>query len=81
MVRDALLRVLLRMVELQCAHITKPKHRKVDAKNYRQNRYNISALQPPPLLSSAAAGARGQVLTQTTQLPPPPCTCIGAVRI
>lgn len=79
-VRDALLRVLLRMVELQCAHITKPKHRK-DAKNYRQNRYNISALQPPPLLSSAVAAARGQVLAKTTQPLPPPCACTGAVLI
>ena len=66
-VRDALLRVLLHMVELQCAHITNPKHRKVDNKHYRPNRYNISAVTPPhlraskavaaPLPSAAAAGA------------------------
>jgi DTW domain-containing protein YfiP len=49
MVRDALLRVLLRMVELQCSHITNPKHRRTDAKHYRANRYNISAAAVTPL--------------------------------
>jgi len=54
-VRDALLCVLVRMVELQCAHITNPKHRKVDAKNYRANRYNIAAVAPPHLRGGGAA--------------------------
>ena len=55
-VRDALLRVLARMVELQCAHITNPKHRRVDAKNYRPNRYTISALHPAPQVARLGAG-------------------------
>jgi DTW domain-containing protein len=56
-VRDALLRVMLRMVELQCAYITNPKHRKVDAKHYRPNRYNVSAVTPLHLRGGVAVGA------------------------
>ena len=45
-VRDCLLTVLSRMVQLQCAHITNPKHRNVDSKHYRANRYKIAAAHP-----------------------------------
>ena len=74
-VRDTLLRVLLRMVELQCAHITNPKHRKVDAKTYRQNRYNISALSPA---SQAAPATRFafELQVERSLRRQPACRCV-----
>ena len=57
-VRDRLLAVLSRMVELQCAHITKPKHRNTESKHYRPNKYKIAAIGSMSLGACASDAAR-----------------------